>query len=141
MSLTFRPFSYGHGQFMYYNPNDRKKNQNKKFYSHLIKRKYFNVVKNKDGWLSERGSYRSRFKNSYQYYPHFLPGQKVFILLCNNGYGVKIAEDVIEEVMCFGRGGKYRKDYWLKHHGNGHGIDAEDIFATYNEAKAAMFWF
>ena len=139
--INMRPYVYGMGQHMYFNPMDRKLNQGKRYYWNLIRNKNnFRVGRFTEGTLLESCSYRDKFKNSYRYYPEFWPGQEIFIIVSEGRRGAKIVKDVIEETMCYGRGKGYRKDYWLKRHGNGHGVDANDIFKTYNEARAALFY-
>lgn len=130
-----RPFRYGKKEVGLAPKRARKPSIN--FYFH--KRKYANSFRDYivDSYKLVYSHIRTR-KNRIS----FLPGQKVFVIVSAPNGNRKIVADYIDYVHCFGFLQKgYSIYYYLKNtdHSGG-GINADSIFASYNEAKFFLYY-
>jgi predicted transcriptional regulator len=74
-----------------------------------------------------------KLRNTYRITPYFRPGDTVYVVVAD-GFGTTIIKDTIEEVFSFGVK-KCLKNYWLKLSGSSTGIDADNVYTSYNQAK------
>ncbi len=81
---------------------------------------------------------RLRLRNTYGRFPHFRPGDIVYTVVNRGVFGTEIIKDTVEEVFSFGP--KALKNYWLKYSRASTGIDADDIYTSYNQAKFFMHY-
>ena len=133
------PHRYGRGQYCLIDPALRKKNHGKKYYWPILKLSRSAHRLRMSSTISQAYSYSGNW-DSYAYFPHHHPGDTVYVIEIHKNGVRKIVKDMVEEVMCYGHGKGVLKDYWLRDHGVGHGIEAGDIYKTYNEARAALFY-
>jgi hypothetical protein len=133
------PHRYGKGQYCYINAAVRGKTSGKKYYWDLLKRHWSGHRLRMSSTISQAYGYSNSW-SSYDYFPHHFPGDTVYVVEIYKNGTRKIVKDVVEEVMCYGHGKGVLKDYWLRDHGVGHGIEAGDIYKSYNEAQAALFY-
>ena len=77
-------------------------------------------------------------RDTYGRLPHFRPGDTVYTVVNRGVFGTEIIKDTVEEVFSFGP--KSLKNYWLKYSRASTGIDADDIYTNYNQAKFFMYY-
>lgn len=80
-----------------------------------------------------------RRNNSFGILPHFRPGDEVYTIV-HSGFGTKIIKDRIDEIHSFGVKTGTLKEYWLRQSRASSGIEADDIYSSYNEAKFFQFY-
>lgn len=75
-----------------------------------------------------------KLRNTYRSLQYFNPGDTVYVVVYN-GFGTKIIKDRIYSVFSFGDRTGYLTEYWLEKSGANTGIEADNIYTSYNQAK------